>query len=330
MRAVWWTAAGPPEVLVPGEAPDPQPGPGEVLIRVEVAGITFVETRIRAGLSPRPGLTPPDILGNGVGGTVVARGAPAEPRPAAGRPEDGGEWVGRRVVSSTGGRGGYAELAVARIDDLIPVPPALRLTDAVALLADGRTALGLFRLVRPGPSDTVLVEAAGGGVGSLLVQLCHTAGARVIAAASTSDKRAAAMSSGADVALDYTRAGWTDDLRAAAPGGLSVAFDGVGGAIGRAALDTMAPGGRFVLHGVAGGTMTDTSGAAERGVDIFGLDRLATIAASARDLSAAALEEAAAGRLAPVVGQRYPLAHAAQAHAAIEQRRSVGKTLLLA
>jgi len=159
MRAVWWLEVGPPSVLVPGDAPDPIAGPDQVLIRVEAAGITFIETQTRAGRAPRATITPPAILGNGVGGTT----------------QDG-----RRVVSSLGGAGGYAELAVAAAADVLDVPDGVSITEATALLADGRTALGLHQLVAPQPGETVLVEAAAGGVGSLLVQLAVAAGATTV------------------------------------------------------------------------------------------------------------------------------------------------------
>jgi len=310
MRAVWWTEAGPPDVLVPGEAPDPEPGPGQVLIDVEVAGIVFIETQIRAGRSPRAGITPPAILGNGVGGTVL-------------RAEDPG-LVGQRVITTTGGSGGYAERALASEGDLIPVPNETTLNEAVALLADGRTALGLHRLAAPRAGETVLVEAAGGGVGSLLVQLAVAAGARVIAAASQERKLALARKLGASVTIDYSDPAWGERLKAV--GEIDLAYDGVGGDIGRTALGAVASGGRFVMHGVASGTMTDTSGASPK---IYGLGELAVIGRSARELSEAALAEAAAGRLHPVIGQTFPLDQAAAAHAAIEARRTLGKTLLI-
>ena len=317
VRAVWWNRIGPPDVLVAGEAPDPRPGARQVLIRVAVAGITFIETQVRAGRSPRQSVVPPAILGNGVGGTVVEVGDDVDP-----------DLVGRRVVSALDGSGGYAELAVAAAEELHPVPAGLVLPDAVALLTDGRTAMGLHELARPAAGQTVLVEAAGGGVGSLLVQLAAAAGARVVAAASDQRKRDLARSLGATVTLDYTAPDWAAQIAAAAPDGLDVAYDGVGGPIGRAALDATAPGGRFVWHGMASGTGTDTTGAEARGVTVLGLAQFAALGRSAHELAAAGLAEAAAGRLRPVVGQTFPLAQAAAAHAAIEARRTLGKTLL--
>jgi NADPH2:quinone reductase len=302
MRAVWWREIGPPSVLVPGDAPDPVPGPDQVLIRVEAAGITFIETQTRAGRAPRPTLTPPAILGNGIGGTT---------------PD------GRRVVAGLGGSGGYAELAVASAGDVIDVPDGVAITDATALLADGRTALGLHQIAAPRPGETVLIEAAAGGVGSLLVQLAVDAGATVIAAASGARKLAVVRDLGASATLDYTKPDWADEL----PAKVDVVYDGVGGDIGQASLGALAPGGRFIIHGVASGSMTDTS--ARSDVTVHGFAELMQIGRRHRELSTEALALAAAGRLRPVIGQTYPLEQAADAHAAIESRQSIGKSLLL-
>lgn len=323
MRAVWLTEFGPPGVLVAGEAPDPEAGEGQAVVEVHAAGVTFVETQIRAGRSPRPGGGPalPIIPGNGVGGVVTAVGPGVDPG-----------LVGQRVVTSTGGSGGYAERVAADAGNLLAVPDGLGLRRAVALLADGRTAAGLVRQAGVGAGEWVLVEAAGGGVGSLLVQLARNAGAKVIAAASSRRKLDLAGGLGARAAVDYTQPGWTDRVREATGGsGVSVAFDGVGGEIGAASFRLMAPGGRFVVFGLASGTVTDTSGedVRRRGVQVIGLDRLAALAADAGELTRAALEEARAGRLRPVIGQTFPLERAADAHAAIEARTVLGKTLLV-
>lgn len=308
MRAVWWRAVGPPSVLELGEAPEPIPGPDEVLIRVEAAGITFIETQTRAGRAPKAGAVPPAVLGNGVGGTVVAAGPGADP-----------DLVGQRVVASLNGTGGYAELAVAAARNVVPVPAGVSTLDATALLADGRTALGLHQLAAPGAGETVLVEAAAGGVGSILVQLALATGARVVGAASGERKLALIRDLGAE-AVDYTEPGWTDAVKR-----FDVVYDGVGGAIGAAALAATAPGGRFLVHGAAGGPPTQTG----EGVTGFGFPDLLRIGQRAPELAALVLQEAAAGRLRPVIGQTYPLDRAADAHAAIEARQTLGKTLLI-
>ena len=152
MRAVWWTGPGSPQTLQAGEAPDPVPGAGQVLIEVRFAGITFIETLVRAGRSPSSNLRPPAILGNAVGGPVAAVGEGADPA-----------LVGRDVVAGTGGSGGYAQRALAATADVYAVPDGLDLADAVALLADGRTALGLHRNAAPQHGETVLVEEVTGG-----------------------------------------------------------------------------------------------------------------------------------------------------------------------
>jgi NADPH:quinone reductase len=314
VRAVWLTAFGPPEVLVAGEAPDPEPGPGQVLIEVAWAGVTFVETMIRAGRSPQPGGGPelPAILGNAVGGVVSAAGPGADP-----------DLVGQAVVAGLNGRGGYAERAVAAAEDAFPVPDGLETAHAVALLADGRTAVGLTTLVPPAPGQRVLVEAAAGGLGSLLVQLAAAAGAHVIAAASSESKLVQARALGAAETVNYAEPDWP-----AAVGAVDLVYDGVGGAIGAAALELVAPGGRFAMFGLASGTPTDTGPAAARGVTVTGFDQLGAIGARRHEFTRTALAKAAAGRLKPLVGHVYALDRAAAAHRVIEGRQVYGKALL--
>jgi NADPH2:quinone reductase len=316
VRAVWLTRFGGPEVLVPGDAPDPVPGPGQALIRVAYANITFVETQFRAsGFGPyRAEL--PMIPGNGVGGVVTAVGAGVD-----------ATLLDRRVVSGTGGSGGYAELVAVDAAGLVEVPEGVPLDGAVALLADGRTALLLVRAADLRPGERVLVEAAAGGVGTLLVQLARAAGATVVAAAGGERKLAVARDLGALVAVDYRDPDWTQRVRAAT-GGVDVVFDGVGGEIGRAAFTLLDRGGRMLVYGLASGAWTKIPEreAAERGVSVR--HGASGTPEELRALTAGALAEAAAGRLRPVIGQRFPLAKAADAHAAMQSRAVVGKTLL--
>ncbi|MFC5164686.1 zinc-binding dehydrogenase [Nonomuraea angiospora] len=307
MRAVVLRRYGGPEALVVEEVPDPVAGPGQVLVEVSVAGITFVETQVRANRGPRQAELPA-ILGNGVAGTVAATGEGVDPA-----------LTGTPVVSTLGGHGGYAELAVASADDLIPIPGGLSPEFAVALLADGRTAVGLARAAAPEPGEWVLVEAAGGGVGSLLVQLATAAGARVVGAASSAAKRDLAASLGAELTVDYTDPGWTRLVRDAT-GGLDLVFDGVGGQVGAAAQGLLKDGGRLSVYGMAGGPMTTPE------------PRVTAVAwpqADMRELARQALTLAAAGRLRPTVGATYPLESAAEAHATIEARAVTGKSLLV-
>ena len=311
MRAVWLKEFGGPEVLVPGDAPDPVPGPGQVLIDVVYANITFIETQFRSGgPSPfKPEL--PMIPGNGVGGIVAA----------VGEGVDSG-LVSRRVVTSTGGSGGYAERAAVDASGLFTVPDDLELDDAVAILADGRTATMMIRATAPRPGERVLVEAAAGGVGSLLVQLAKSAGATVVAAAGGARKTGVARDLGADEVVDYTAPGWSDGV---AP--VDVVLDGVGGDIARAAFELLGQGGRMVSFGLASGEWAGIGeeAAVARGVALV---QAKPTPQTMREYTESALAEAAARRLRPLIGQRFPLERAAAAHAAIESRASVGKTLL--
>jgi NADPH2:quinone reductase len=311
MRAIWLRAHGGPEVLEPREAEDPVAGPGQVLVEVEWVNITFVETQFRAtGFGPfKPEL--PMIPGNGVGGVVTAVGEDVD---------DG--MVGRRVVTSTGGSGGYAELVAVDAGTPVEVPDGLALDDATALLADGRTALWLLDAVEVRAGERVLVEAAAGGVGSLLVQLAANAGAAVVGVAGGERKLALVRELGAE-AVDYTRPDWAADA-----GPVDVVLDGVGGPVARTAFELLRPGGRMVSFGAASGTFADIGEgeAADRSVTLVRPERPGP--AEQRELTRRALAEAAAGRLRPVIGQRFPLADAAAAHAAIEGRAALGKTLL--
>ncbi|WP_067455600.1 zinc-binding dehydrogenase [Actinomadura macra] len=311
MRAVWLKEFGGPKALVPGDAPDPVVGDGQALVDVEFANITFVETQVRAGgPAPfRPQL--PVILGNGVGGVVTEVGAGADPA-----------LVGRRVVSGTGGSGGYAERAVVDAAALFEVPDGLALDDAVALLADGRTATMMLRAAAPGPGERVLVEAAAGGVGTLLVQLAKAAGAVVVAAAGSGPKLEVARGVGADEVVDYREPGWSESVAE-----VDVVFDGVGGDVAREAFTLLRPGGRMVSFGLASGEWADIPDEAAAGRDVR-LVRPTASPEELREFTLSALGEAAAGRLRAVIGQRFPLDGASDAHAAIESRGSVGKTLL--
>jgi NADPH2:quinone reductase len=240
MRAVLAKGPGPPEVLSVVDPPDPEPAPGQVVVAVDVVAVSFIDTQLRAGRGVRPLGTDayPLILGNGVGGTVVAVGD-----------RNDRTWLGVRVVTSTGGSGGYASRAVAGATDLHRVPAALDLAPAVAVLADGRTALGLVRAARPQPGETVAVTAAAGGVGGLAMQLAARAGKRVVALADDADELAHARQLGASSVVNYREDLWADQLDMR----LHVVFDGVGGSVSSALVALLGPGGRYLPHGAASG-----------------------------------------------------------------------------
>ncbi len=197
MRAVRFHAYGPPDVLRVDDVPDPRPGPGQILVRVSAAGIGFADVRIRAG-QMRTVLTDlplPYTPGFEVAGTVAAVGPGVDPTT-----------VGSRVVATTAG-GGYAELALASAEAALPRPGSLDDPTALALLGQGATAVAVARAAALRAGDTVLVEAAAGGVGSLLVQLALRAGATVIAAARGARKLAVARRLGAHRAACPCRPG---------------------------------------------------------------------------------------------------------------------------
>lgn len=328
MRAVQVREFGGPEVLVPVALPDPEPGPGEVVIEVSAVDVLFLDTMIRSGRAREAfPQRPPYVPGNGVAGHV-AGGDPA--------------WAGRAVVAGTGphgGSGGYAERVAVPVQRLIPVPDALDLRSAAAVLHDGTTALGLLEAIAVKPGDFVLLVGAAGGMALLLAQLARAVGARVIGAARLAgarragEKAEAIRGAGAETVVDYGEPDWPDRVVTMTGGhGPDVVFDGVGGELGRAAFAVVADGGRFSAHGAPGGGFARISAeeAAERGVTLGGIEQVQRPPGRFGELAARALAEAAAGRLRPVIGQVYPLARAADAHAAIAARSTIGKTLLTA
>lgn len=307
MRVIEVTRFGDPEVLVERDAPEPVAGPGQAVVAVVVADVLFLDTQLRAGWGQDYfGRKPPYVPGTGVAGEVVSVGDGV----------DSG-WVGRRVVAMVDGA--YAEQAVA--SSLIPVPDGLGLRAAAALLQTGPAALSLLDAAAIKPGERVLITAAGGGLGSLLVQ---AAGGRVTAAAGNAAKLAKARELGAETTIDYSEDGWASSLPE-----LDVVFDGVGGRVGRAAFERMARGGRFFAYGVPSGGFAEIDPTERPDVTVRGIEQVQFTPEQIRELGGRALAEATAGRLVPVIGRTFPLSRAADAHTAIESRDVIGKTLLL-
>jgi NADPH:quinone reductase len=315
MRAVSLDRLGPPEVLHVAVRPDPGAAPGQVVIDVQWASVTFVDTQVRGGRPPNPAMVPelPAVLGNGVAGVVREVGEGVDAR-----------WARRRVASTTGGGGGYAERVAVPAELLLPVPDGLELRAAAALLADGRTALGVIRTSRLAPGDVVLVEAAAGGVGTCLLQLARSAGATVIAGVGSKQKVEVARRLGADLVVDYSMTGWAKQVRDQWDG-IDIVFDGVGGYVGETAVGLLRRGGRLCRYGMASGRFTRVPSGRP---DVEILDGTRLSPADSQALSVTALERAAAGELRATIGQEFPLDRAADAHAAIEARSTTGKTLL--
>lgn len=322
MRVVRAERFGGPEVLVASEVVDPVAGPEQVVVAVAAADVLFLDTQLRGGWGRDFfAIEPPYVPGNGVAGQVIVGGDGIDPG-----------WVGCQVVVRTGGCGGYAEQVVAPANALVPVPNGLDAREAAALMHDGPTALGLADGAQIRPGEWVLVVGASGGLGILLVQVAKAAGARVIGAARGPRKLGLARDLGAEAVVDYTEPDWPDRVRQATGGsGVHVVFDGVGGDIGGVAFGVTSAGGRFSAHGAPSGDFAaiDLEDAARRGVAVRGIEQVQFAPDDVKRLTERALAEAAAGRLRPIVGQTFPLDRAAEAHAAIESRSVVGKTLLL-
>ncbi|MDI1465708.1 zinc-binding dehydrogenase [Catellatospora sp. KI3] len=321
MRAIRQYEFGPAENLRFEQVPDPTPGQGQVVVQVEAAGVHLIDTTVRrGGATPFPLPALPMTPGREVAGRVVATGPGADPG-----------WLGRRVVVHLGlTSGGYAERAVAAAASLHPIPDHLSARTAVAMIGTGRTAVSVLDRAAPTSADTVLVTAAAGGLGTLFVQAAQRAGAHVVGVAGGPAKVDQVLRNGADTALDYTDPGWPEKVRAElGERRVTLVIDGVGGQAGRAALELLAPGGRFVICGWSAGAATEITTA-----DLYTRGITASSALGPgmvrplRDLEEQALREAAEGWLTPAV-TGFPLAEAAAAHRALESRATVGKVVLL-
>ena len=320
MRAVRVGRFGGPDVLVIDNVADPEPAAGQVLVDVRLAGVAYGDVIVRSGRYPLP---LPWIPGLEVAGQVVAAGPDAdEPLP------------GKTVVATTAGQaGGYAERAAATAAYTFPVPDGLPLDVALAVFQAGALARGLLSAMRLSAGDTVLITAAAGRIGSLLVQLAKSAGATVIGAASR-QKLAAVAEFGADHAVDYGVAGWADQVRELSGGrGATLVLDAVGGETAASALAAAADGaGRIGLYGYASGgwPALEVQAIARRGLTLCGPLGMVIRkpGAEQRDDAGQALAAAARGELAPRIHARFPLEQAADAHREIEARRSVGAIVL--
>jgi NADPH2:quinone reductase len=319
VRAIQVSRTGPPEVLELVDLPVPAVLPGTVLVDMAIAGVLLADVLFRSGRLDAP---LPFVPGVDVAGRVEAVGDGV----------DGG-LLGRRVVVNTGSFGGYAERVRVPAGDAYEIPDGLSWEQAVGVFQSGRTALRVLKCAHVTPGESVLVDAAAGSTGSLLVQLAKAAGARVVAAAGSASKAGLLERLGADAFVDYSRPEWTTALLDATGGrGPDVTFESVGGEIGRAAwLATAKHGGRFVVYGAASGaTAISSQEVLDGGVSVLATSRLAgpDPEKAARENSRHVLDEAAAGRLVAEIGGRFPLERAREAHALIESRQNVGRLLL--
>jgi NADPH2:quinone reductase len=313
MRAIQLQEFGGPEVLEVVDLPVPQPGPEEVLIKVSRAGLNFADTHTRSNTYLAQAQLP--LI---PGGEVV------------GVREDTGE----RVLALTGS-GGYAEYAIAPAALTFPLPDAIDDGTALALVIQGTTAWHLYRTsaqIRPG--ESVVVHAAAGGVGSLAVQLGRPMGAgRVIATASTEDKRRLALELGADAAIDAAPEGMAERLIEANHGSrVDVVFEMAGGDVFEQSRKALAPFGRLVAYGIASQqpNTVSTGSLMRRSHAVVGfwlfhcLERPGMFEQALSDL----FERTQRGDLRVVVGETYALGDARRAHEDLQARRTTGKLLL--
>jgi NADPH2:quinone reductase len=312
---------GGPEVMESVERPIGPPGEGQVHVDVAACGVNFIDVYFRTGVYPRPLPYVPGLEG---AGTVRAVGTGVTDLAA-----------GDRVAWSSV-PGSYASELIAPAAQLVPVPDGVDTETAAAAMLQGMTAHYLVhgcRATKPG--DTALVHAAAGGVGLLLIQMLRAAGARVIGTCSSDAKAALARDAGADEVVRYDREDFTARTRAFSDGrGVDVVYDSVGAATFEGSLASLRPRGLLCLFGQSSGVVPPFDLGRLNGLGSLFVTRpsLAHYTADRAELEMradAVLSAVAAGALSVRIGERFPLAGCADAHRALEGRRTTGKVLLL-
>jgi NADPH:quinone reductase len=321
VKAIRVHAAGGPEVLRLEEVPAPIPGTGQIVLRVEAAGVNFIDVYHRKGLYP-----------------VALPFTPG--REAAGVVERVGEGVstcrpGDRVASESLD-GGYAEYALAAAERVVPLPREVSSRVGAAVMLQGLTAHYLASSTHPlRPGDTCLVHAAAGGVGLLLCQIARRLGARVIGTVSTEEKARLAREAGAHEVVLYTRDDFQAETKRLTGGaGVQVVYDSVGRTTFLKGLDCLAPRGMMVLYGQSSGPVApfDPQLLNQKGSLFLTRPTIAHYVATRAELLRRAEELlgwVADGSLAVRIGLEFPLAAAAEAHTELEARRTIGKVLLI-
>lgn len=320
MRAVRLHAPGGADAMTVETIPVPQPGVGEALVRLEAAGVNFIDVYKRMGLYKVP---LPATLGEEGAGTVAALGEGVTELK-----------VGDRVAWASV-LGAYAEFAVVPAARLVPLPNTVSVTQGAAVMLQGMTAHYLATSSYPLKSgDTCLVHAAAGGVGLLLVQIAKRRGARVIATAGSDDKAALARGAGADEVIVYTREDFADETRRLTSGkGVQVVYDSVGATTFLRGFDVLVPRGMMVLFGQSSGPVQpiDPQLLNQKGSLFLTRPTLAHYIATRDELLARSRDLFAwigAGELDVRVGTEFALGDAGDAHRALEGRRTTGKVLL--
>lgn len=335
MRAIRLHEFGPPENLRHERTEAPVPGAGEVRIKVTAAGVHLVDTALREGLQlgPAPKATVlPVIPGREVAGTVESVGEGVDEA-----------WLGKRVAAHLGmvPGGGYAEFAVTGVERLHTLPDQVPEEHALAMVGTGRTAMGIAQFTDFSAEDTVVVLAAAGGIGSLLVQYAKSRGAYVVGVAGGPAKVETVRGLGADLTVDYTTRDWAQTITAKlGDRPATYLLEGVGGPAARTALELLGPGGSHLSYGYAA-TGFDPAGQvdvsqeelAERGItsqSVLGEPMFAKIGGiqNLRVLEERALRHLEDGTFTPLI-HHFPLAEAARAHRALTSRDTLGKVVLV-
>lgn len=315
MKAIRVNELGGAEKLTLEEIDKPVPRADEVLIKVAAAGINYADTMMRSGNY----LTKPDLpftLGYEAAGTIEALGENVKNLS-----------VGQRVLATTSS-GGYAEYATAKAALTMPIPDELGFGESTALLVQGLTALGLLNETEPG--QTILIHAAAGGVGTLLVQLAKFKGLKVIGTASSEQKLQLVADLGADFAVNYSEPDWTDEVLKATDGkGVDWLIEMVGGAIVAQNLKVLAKHGTMWIYGAASGEDFKVSvlSLMSKNHIIRGYWLMNESVENRIRFTKELLEHLAAGRLKIQVTE-FPLEQAKEAHEAIENRKTTGKVVL--
>ena len=315
-------AHGGPEVLERETVAAPVPGPGEALVRHRAIGLNFIDTYFRTGLYPPPGGLP-FVPGNEAAGIVEAVGpGVTEVRP------------GQRVAYAAG-LGAYAELRTIAADRLVPLPETIDEATAAAMMLKGMTAQYLLRQTyRVQPGETILIHAAAGGVGLIACQWARHLGATVIGTVGSPMKAELARAHGCTHVIDYTREDFVARVREITGGkGVPVVYDGVGKATFMASLDCLRPRGLMVSFGNASGAVEPFNLAilSQKGSLYITRPTLFTYTATRDELLACAgdlFEVVGSGAVRIEIHQRFKLAHAADAHRALESRATTGSTIL--
>lgn len=320
MQVVRLHAPGGPDALVVERVPVPEPGAGQALVRLEAAGLNFIDVYKRTGAYRIP---LPAILGEEGAGSVAAVG----PGVTEVRPGDRVAWAS--VI------GAYAEYAIVPVASLVPLPRDVSALHGAAVMLQGMTAHYLATSTYPlREGDRCLVHAAAGGTGLLLVQIAKRRGAVVIGTAGSDEKAALARSAGADEVIVYTRQEFAAEVRRITGGrGVQVVYDSVGKTTFLSGLDVLAPRGMMVLFGQSSGPVAplDPQVLNQKGSLFLTRPTLAHHVTTRDELLWRAGELftwIGAGELKVRVGAEFPLADAAAAHRALEGRQTTGKVLL--